>query len=245
MPHNRFYFDVPFEEESIVTLGGDEWHHLARVHKSREGDLVELINGKGQLAEAKVLKLKNKQADLCILNIAQEKPPSPRVILAQAIPRMNHLEWIIEKGTELNASAFWLFPGVWSEKETLSENQRGRLKSLTIAAMKQCARLDLPEVILTPPLAQWKLPLEGTLLFGDTESSAPYLWDLLELKAVTFPIIIFIGPEKGFSPQERQFLVEVLKAKGIRLHPNILRAETAPLAALALLQPFVIKSHAK
>lgn len=238
MPHNRFYLDTPFEEDSIVSIMGDEWHHLARVHKSREGDLVELVNGKGQLVEAKVLKLQKSHADLCILNIAQEKPPSPQVILAQAIPRMNHLEWIIEKGTELNASAFWLFPGVWSEKESFSENQQTRLKSLTVSAMKQCGRLDLPEVILKPPLAQWR-PLEGTLLFGDTESSAPYLWDLPDLKAITLPLILFIGPEKGFSPQERQFLLETLNAKGIRLHRNILRAETAPLAALALVQPYL------
>ncbi len=237
MPHNRYYLDATFDQNTTLSLSGDEWHHL-RVLRSRQGEIVELINGRGQLAEAQIVALKKNDAELSICRITQEKTPPPPLILAQAIPRMSHLEWIIEKGTELNATAFWLFPGMLSEKDTLSDSQQARLKGLCISAVKQCGRLDMPEIIAKPPLAKWS-PLEGTLLFGDTAEDAPYLWNTPLPKPHIAPIVIFIGPEKGLDPRERSFLLDTLKAKSVRLHRNILRAETAPLAALAQIQQFL------
>ncbi len=238
MPHNRYYLDAAFEKKSTVCLAGDEWGHLAKVLKSREGDIVELVNGKGQLAKTQILKLKKGEACLYILQVDQGQTPPNQLILAQGLPRMNHLEWIIEKATELNADALWLFPGALSEKPTLSQAQEARAKHLAIAAMKQCGRLTLPAIVLKPPLAKWS-KLEGTLLFGDTADTAPYLWDALKSEAALSPFVVFIGPEKGFSAEERGFLLETLKAKGVRLHPNTLRAETASLVALSLMQPYL------
>ena len=235
MPHNRYYIDAPLQKDTTVTLTGDEWHHLVRVLRARKGDPLELINGRGILAEGIVSELKKQDAEITVTQILEERSPPPPLILAQAIPRMNHLEWIIEKGTELNATSFWLFPGLLSEKDTLSETQRTRLKHLAVSAMKQCGRLDLPEIVFKPPLLEWP-PLQGTLLFGDTEAHAPYLWDLTLKTPLPSPVVLFIGPEKGFSPKEHEFLLNTLSCKGMRLHPNILRAETAPLVALSLIQ---------
>lgn len=235
MPHNRYYIDSPMGEDQPVVLSGEEWHHLARVSRARKGDQVELVNGRGQLARATVNDLRKSDAEL-IIGTVLEKPSPPPLILAQAIPRMNHLEWIIEKGTELNATAFWLFPGNLSEKDTLSPNQIARLKHLCVSAMKQCGRLDLPEIVLMPSLSQWK-PLEGTLLFCDTAENAPNLWNLPRVQFL--PIYLFVGPEKGFDSKETSILSSALRAQGVRLHPNILRAETAPLVALSLIQNFL------
>jgi 16S rRNA (uracil1498-N3)-methyltransferase len=235
MPHNRYFIDSPLNQHSSVTLSGDEWHHLTRVLRARQGERIELINGKGQLAEATVEQLKKNEAEL-IVGAVISKPPLPSLILAQAIPRMNHLEWIIEKGVELNATQFWLFPGHLSEKESLSDTQLRRLELLSISAMKQCGRLDLPPIHLKAPLTRWARQ-EGTFLFGDTDESAPYLWDIDFSSPLSKPIVIAIGPEKGFHSKERSYLIDSLHAKPVRLHRNILRAETAPLVALSLLQP--------
>jgi 16S rRNA (uracil1498-N3)-methyltransferase len=238
MPHNRYYIDASFEENATLCLSGDEWHHLTCVLRSKKGANVELVNGRGQLAQAILLELKKNAAELSIQRITESPALTPPLILAQAIPRMNHLEWIVEKGTELNTTAFWLFPGLLSEKNSLSSTQQARLKALCISAMKQCGRLDLPEIVLKPPLTQWAAS-EGTLLFGDTAENAPYLWDASLTKPLPSPVIFFIGPERGFGPKERTYLLDKLKARGVRLHPNILRAETAPLVALAQTQPFL------
>jgi 16S rRNA (uracil1498-N3)-methyltransferase len=237
MPHNRYYLDAPLEENANVTLCGDEHHHLSRVLRSKKGDSVELINGRGTLALAEIIELKKQTTELSVRGLIEQRPAPPPLILAQAIPRMASLEWIIEKGTELGATAFWLFPGLLSEKHALSETQQKRLKHLSISSMKQCGRLDLPPILLAPPLLDWG-PTEGTLLFGDTDGRAPYLWSVPLIKA-SLPMIFFIGPEKGLDPKERHFLTQTLKATGVRLHPNILRAETAPLAALSLIQQFL------
>lgn len=188
---------------------------------------MELINGLGQLAEGEVIR----KGRLRVRALVEEAPPPPTVTLVLAMQRMNHLEWAIEKGTELGASAFWLFPGVQSEKTSLSSNQQERLSHLTLSATKQCGRLHLPAILQRPPLLEWD-PLPGTFLTASLSKEAPYLG---KSPLAEGPLFFVIGPEKGFSLQEKIFLKESLSAQEVRLHPHILRAETAPLVALSLL----------
>jgi len=203
--------------------------------RSQVGDSVEVVNGRGELAAAAIQTIGKDKAILKITSHRTEKKRA-EIILAQAIPRMNHLEWIIEKGTELGASIFWLFPGDYSEKKTLSGHQEDRLKALSIAAMKQCGSLFLPSIVIKPPLAIWT-PLAGSLFYGDVRKNVPKL-----PHAPKEPIVIFIGPEKGFSPKEVEILEQKLKAQGIKLHENILRTETAGIVALAQLYTAELKS---
>ncbi len=230
MPAERYYIDTPLA--GSVTLEGDEFHHLSRVMRTKTGESVELVNGKGDLAIATVASLEKKSATLQIQSVTHDDQKYPVVILAQALPRQNHLEWIIEKGTELGTAAFWLFPGEWSEKRDFNEE---RLKNLTISAMKQCGRLYLPEIVKRPPLSAWE-PFAGSLYFGDPETKKPLSKPLKE------PVVFFIGPEKGFSPKEKEILQTHLSAIGCRLSANTLRTETAAIVALSLLLNWVGKS---
>lgn len=228
MPHHRYFHDAHFHENEQITLSEAESHHL-RVSRPRIGELFELVNGRNQLASARLV-----DQDRLQIEHIRERPAPRQIILSLAIPKMNHLEWVIEKGTELNATAFWLFPGMLSEKDSLSPNQLDRLRALSIAAMKQCGRLDLPAIEVKPPLLKWEKPA-GTLIFGELD--APYLWEL-SVKLVD-PVIIFIGPEKGFDPKERAFLQQSLGAQAVKFHPNTLRAETAPIAALSIISSLI------
>lgn len=225
MPSNRFYIDADLKNGTL-TLEGEEFHHLSRVMRLQENDAVEVVNGRGTLALTTVQTIGKNQATLKIDSLQTADKPR-EIILAQAIPRMNHLEWIIEKGTELGASSFWLFPGDYSEKKELSSNQEDRLKALSIAAMKQCGSLFLPSILIKPPLTAWT-PIPGSLFYGDTRKNAPKLPNTFK-----DPITIFIGPEKGFSKAEIDILEHKLKAQGVKLHENILRTETAGIVALA------------
>lgn len=240
MPHNRYYIDTTFRENGSLILEGEEWHHLTRVLRVKPGEEIELVNGRGKLALGRVIGLNKQDAEIAIEEILQETSPPPALILAQGLTRMNPLEWIVEKGTELGVTSFWLFPGVLSEKEDLSPTQKARLRHLCIAAMKQCGRLDLPEIVLKPPLAAWDAPV-GTLFFGDTQKDAPFLRDLSLSKPLREPLLIVIGPEKGLAPKERQVLTDSFFAQGVRLHQNILRAETAPLVALSQIPNLIIQ----
>jgi len=232
VPSNRYYSPTRFSKDEPITLTGDEAHHLLRVMRTKTHEEIEVVNGYGELAIASLQKIVKDSAELKIVSISYEEP-GPQIILAQAIPRNNRLEYILEKGTELGASSFWLFPSINSEKEIFSHNQQHRQEQILISAMKQCGRLHLASRLVKPDLLSWE-SIDGTLLFGDTRKQAPPLSHALH-KPIKEPLVLFIGPESGFHPKEIQFLEERLCAKGVSLHHNILRVDTAAIAALSVI----------
>jgi len=225
MPENRFFLNKPLQNGISVELEDEEFHHL-KVMRCSIGDQVELVNGKNQLGVAQVTQLDKHKAILHIIELQEHPTPKRKIILALSYLRPKNLDLVIEKGTELGATAFWLFPGQRSEKDSLTPNQLERLQHLAISALKQCGRLDLPEIIQMPELKSWKTPPPGELYWGDPKSTTPFK----PTTATTF----FIGPEKGFSKEEENILQSTFHAKGITLNPNVLRAETAALCAIAL-----------
>lgn len=226
MPVERFFCPETFSERIQCSLEDQEFHHLTKVIRCRIGDTVELVNGKGQLASATLDEVEKKRALLTIDKVTSSSP-TRTLILAQAIPRLNRLEFILEKGTELGATAFWLFPGKWSEKAEFSENQWQRMTHLTIAAMKQCGRLDLPPIEIMPQLKEWH-GIPHPIFFGDTNAAAPPI-----TLPVPSPAILLVGPERGLSPKETEIL-RLLGATGVHLNHNILRTDTAAMAFLAI-----------
>lgn len=231
MPENRFYLDSPFHEKNCVELREDEFHHL-KVMRKNLGDPLELVNGKNELAECTLESITKNSARIQIEKIFRVSPKQRKIILAQALTRPAPLEYIIEKGTELGATEFLLFPAERSEKKELSENQRRRLHLITISAMKQCGRLDLPTILEKPSLSRWA-HFAGAKYFGDVREKAPRIASSPSQEDILF----FIGPESGFSDQEVKIL-ENLQAKGVKLHENILRVDTAAIAALILMQNY-------
>lgn len=232
MPAERYYYPNELHEDCIVILENTEFHHLTNVMRAKEGDLLELVNGQGVLAQASVLKIEKKKAQLKIIDVKTESKPSFEIILAQSTPRINRLDTILEKGTELGMTQLWLFPGDFSERKILTEHQLERMTSITIGAMKQCGRLYLPQILLKPKLEQWERS-PYSMFYGDVNPEAPKL----ETSLRTFSgdgLIIVIGPESGLSDKEELYLRN-LKAQGVKLHPNILRTDTAAIAALALI----------
>lgn len=233
MPIERFFSHNELKEGDVLVLQDQEFHHLVNVTRIKAGEQIELVNGRGSLAEALVIRLEKKQAILSIISVTFQPPPPAAAILAQAIPRINRLDFILEKGTELGMSELWLYPASESERKTLTDHQLDRMRAITISAMKQCGRLYLPKIEIRPPLSQWK-QTEYAAFYGDVEPNAPVFAELwIEMKK-TQGVLFFIGPESGFTAQELAILKK-LHAKGVRLHPNILRTDTAALAALSLI----------
>ena len=124
-------------------------------------------------------------------------------------------------------SEFWLFPGKHSEKESFSDQQEKRMKMLIIAAMKQCGRLDLPKIVLKSSLGECRYAGKAQVFYGDVREGRPPL-PVLDPKR---PILFYVGPEAGFHADEVEMLESC--AVGVSLHPNILRVDTAAIAALS------------
>lgn len=231
MPAERYYYPGNLDPSDSIVLDGPEFIHLSKVMRSRVGDLIELVNGKGALAQGQVVRLDKREAHIRIEDCRTEKPSERRLIIAQAIPRLNRLETILEKGTELGMDEIWLFPGALSEKTTFSENQLARMEYILITAMKQCGRLFLPKLVFEKELKKWE-KLNLPAYFGDVREDASHFFDEWVRRGKQDKFLFFIGPESGFTIEETEKL-ESLGAKGVKLHPYVLRTDTASLCALS------------
>lgn len=232
MPKERHYIPQDLSQSQEVFLDGTEFHHLVNVMRSSVGAKVELVNGQGTCAQAKIVRIEKKRAILLVESLFSEEKSQDRLILAQAIPKLNRLDFIIEKGTELGMSALWLFPGDHSEKRNLSPTQLERLDHLAVAAMKQCGRLYLPEIHVLRPLSNWE-PADFPFYFGSLAPEAPPLSQLLQDKP-SETAMFCVGPEGGLSASEEKILSDI-GAIGTKLAKHILRTETAAIAAITLM----------
>ncbi|MDE3047542.1 MAG: 16S rRNA (uracil(1498)-N(3))-methyltransferase, partial [Verrucomicrobiota bacterium] len=165
MPAERFYIDA--ELTGTLTLEGAEHHHLAHVMRVRVGEEIELVDGRGSLATARVEALTKQGARLLVLQAHTTPLPPLHLTLAVPLMRPAKLELVIEKCTELGADSFYLYAAQHSEKEALSEHGFERLRYVAISAMKQCGRLRLPKITLR----KFDDILGGNLYFGDPEAA--------------------------------------------------------------------------
>ncbi len=231
MPAERYFIEEKLASDQFITLKDSEFHHLVHVMRTRKGERVELINGNGTLALATLEEVARDKATLLINNVQEHTKQPSRLILAQALPKQNRLDFILEKGTELGVDEFWLFPGDTSVKKEVYPNQLERNRVVTIAATKQCGRLFVPDIKICDSIEKWK-PFATTAFYGDVDPAARLLRDAWH--NVKLPVIFVTGPESGFTGGEVDHLKK-LGAQGVKLHDNILRTDTASLAAVALI----------
>lgn len=233
MPANRFYTVDELQIGRHAVIRGAEHHHLAHVMRVAEGEEIELVNGRGALAKACLVRSGRQEAETMVHQIFFEPPVKNRVIIAQAMPKLNRLEFILEKCTELGMDELWLFRGEKSEKREVSDNQLQRMESITIAAMKQSGRLYLPHLFVKDHFTKWQGKLAENCYFGDVLPDAPSFLSVLKNKRQG-DVLFFIGPEAGFSASEETALKK-FDVKGVKLHRNILRTDTASIVALSMI----------
>jgi hypothetical protein len=159
MPKERFFIDTPFIETETVSLEGTEFHHFAHVMKMKKGDEVDLVNGKGALSKAVVISVDRQRASLKIISTSLTPLSSPRFILAVPLMRPSKLEWVLEKGTELGADAFWLYQAEGSTKASM----RSSLTRLTFSLGTQERLRFSKKSMKQAPLSSSQDPREAFL----------------------------------------------------------------------------------
>ncbi len=228
MPSNRFFVDSILDPSVSVLIEGAELHHLAHVMRLGLFEEVELVNGRGDFAIGKIFAFKKQAAHLEILESSHAEKPLRRIGLGVPFMRSAKIEWIVEKGTELGVDVFYFYEADHSEKEQLAERKQERLRTLSVAALKQSGRLHLPSFEILSSLSSF-FSIDLPLFFGDPRADRLPFPPLGDDRGV----LLITGPEQGFSHKERQLLQE--KAQGVLLSKNILRAETAAIAAASFL----------
>lgn len=227
MPQNRYFLPTPLKDGDHLFLRDEEHHYLRQVMRQRVGETIDLINGKGALASGKIVSIEKNETEVALLSVTQSLPPPFSLRLVLGFLKPSHFEYACEKATELGVGSFCFFPAKLSEKREISEQYLKRLQNITLSATKQCGRLFLPSIVVKERL---KDCLDDSLtLFGDLESGLP-----LKSLELSPNVSLVIGPESGFSEQERALLLQH-GAKGVLLHQNTLRAETAAAMGIASL----------
>lgn len=217
---DRFFLPQIFQKE-IVLLEKEEQKH-AKVLKIQKGDIITLVNGKNQLAKAKVVEL-NKQA-LHVAIVSIEEGPFSRCTntLASALIKQSRLETLVEKAVEIGIDRLLFFVADKSEKTGLNHE---RLNRIAISALKQSGRWTLPTIEKIASMGE-VFSEDQTVFYGEINCKKT-------IEKRSDKACFLIGPEKGWSKKEREILQK--KAFAIELSQNVLRAETAGIIAAHLL----------
>lgn len=228
---------VPGAAPGRVTVEGARLHYLVHVLRLGAGDALEVFDGAGTAFDAKVAAL-GPDAGTLELGPARAAPRPRPVTIVQGLPKAEKLELVLQKGTELGASAF--APAACARSvvklQGKEEAKLARWQRIVEEAARQCGRADVPAVLPPAPLAQAVGALEGSplvLVLDEEERAVPLAQALAAAGAR--PLALVIGPEGGLAREEVQALV-ARGAQAVTLGRLVLRTETAALAALAVIR---------
>lgn len=233
-PQIRLFVEHPLSEGAHLTLTEKQAHYLVSVMRKGSGDGLLLFNGRDGEWLARIGLADRKHATAQVETQTRPHLASPDLWLVFAPIKHTRLDHMVEKATELGVSA--LFPAGTQHAVARGVN-RDRLAAHCMEAAEQCGRLDVPvfheEQPLRNLLAEW--PKDRALLYCDESGGAPPATETLDALAPG-PLAVLTGPEGGFSREEFEILRRLPFAKGMGLGPRILRADTAAIAALAVVQ---------
>ncbi|HSC71798.1 MAG TPA: 16S rRNA (uracil(1498)-N(3))-methyltransferase [Candidatus Methylomirabilis sp.] len=234
--HRRFFVLAEHIRDGWVEFVPGQARQMTQVLRLRPGDEVAIFDGTGREIVAALTTASPRRARARILReMPRTAPPVLSVTLAQVMPRGGAMDLVVGKATELGVSRIVPLEAERSVRRGIARDPRWR--RIVQEAAEQCGRTDLPE--LTPPL-----PLEAFLrghpqgvplvACDPVEGSRPLVLVCQDLRNST-RLTLLVGGEGGFSPSE----LERLRVHGARLAslgPRLLRAETAALAALTIVQ---------
>ena len=236
--HQRLYCDTPLGSNVALTLGREQSHYLINVLRYGIGQEVLVFNGKDGEYLATVDAADRKKTVLLCHRQTRPQDPMPSLMLSFAPIKKARLDFIAEKATELGVG---LVQPVMSDYTQVSRVNTERMLANAIEAAEQTGRTTVPEILSPRPLMDlledW--PKNRHIIFCDEDCAGSAQHDFAHQVAnVSGDVAIMIGPEGGFSPRERQAIMALDGVVPVSLGRNILRADTAMLAALALWQGF-------
>ena len=229
----RLHLETPLSAGGEIILSRDQGHYLTGVLRLSSGDAVRAFNGRDGEWLAYLATVSKKTVSLrCERRVAEAKLP-PDIDYIFAPLKHARLDYVVQKATELGARR--LRPVMTSR--TMAERVNlGRMRANVVEAAEQCNLVHVPEVLepekLEKVLATWE---KGRSLVYCDETMVDHN-PLQSIKTLRTPTAVLIGPEGGFTAEERALLKSRPFVIPISLGPRIMRADTAAIAALTLVQ---------
>lgn len=232
----RVYVNTPLQSGTRVGLDRDTSHYLTNVLRFKNGDALRLFNDNDGEFEAAVEHGSRKQVQALVGDqVAVATPAAVAIHLGLGLSRGDRMDYAIQKSTELGVSAITPIYSDYGEvrfrQQPRLENKLRHWRRIMISACEQSGRITLPAINPPVTFSDWLTQRKESLnLILDPEASEP-----LDGTVRPDSISVLIGPEGGFSAQELAE-AEAGGLVGLKLGPRVLRTETAPVAALAILQ---------
>jgi 16S rRNA (uracil1498-N3)-methyltransferase len=252
----RLYVPDTLAPDAVIAPAADQARYLLTVMRLKAGDPLLLFNGRDGEWRALVAEVSKRDCRLKAQTLVRAQASPPDLDLIVAVVKRAPLETIVEKATELGALRLRL---MITRRTNAGPVNIARLQAIAVEAAEQTGRLDVPEIAapqkLDAILAEWAG--DRCLMFcdeaGDDPSAEwggtggrgaaarPALQNAAQHKVQqnasgSPPWAVMIGPEGGFTPDERADLRGLSFVVPVSLGPRILRADTAAIAALTLWQ---------
>jgi len=230
----RLFVPQDLSENASIEAIPEQSHYLSNVLRLAEGAEILVFNGRDGEWLARIEARAKKSVRLRAVEETRPQPPHPDLIYCFAPLKQGRLDYLVQKAVEMGAG---VLQPVITQHTQIAKPGIERLRANVVEAAEQCGILALPEVReaqkFSALLSGWDK--ERRLIFCDesaqTNNPLPALQAIAERK-----LGLLIGPEGGFSKDERKQLHALPFVTSIPLGPRILRADTAAVAALAVVQ---------
>jgi len=237
----RFFLPSGQIHDNRGTIDGQELEHLRKVLRLKPGDRITVFDDTGWEHEAVIRSVAGAQGEIEIVRSYQAQRESPlHLTLAVGLTKGDKIDLVVEKATEPGVQKIIPFASTHAvpkldERKIAARTERWR--KIALSATKQCGRTQVPEIL---PLMRFEDLLAGAqpeaakLLCWEKESEQSLRQAHEKLRDVK-ALLVAVGPEGGFSPIEAE-LARQHGFEQVHLGRRILRAETAAITALSLVQ---------
>jgi 16S rRNA (uracil1498-N3)-methyltransferase len=230
----RLFVDAELGPAALVPLERDQSNYLGNVLRLAAGDSVLVFNGRDGEWQAEIAGRKRPET-LGIIKQIRRQDRLPDLTYAFAPLKHARLDYMVQKAVEMGVSR--LQPVLTRFTQVARVNGE-RMRANVIEAAEQCGILSLAEVAEPVPLERFLASRDAArlLIFCDEAAEVANPMQALEHGGTDGGIDVLIGPEGGFAEEERALLLRGKRILRLSLGPRILRADTAAVAALALVQ---------
>ncbi len=230
----RLYVPGDLNPGGEFSLGREAANYLRNVLRLEKGAEVLVFNGRDGEWRARLVPSGRREARLALA--MQTRPQAAPGDLHYAFAPLKHarLDFMMQKAVEMGVGR--LTPVITRHTHVARVNLE-RMRANAVEAAEQCGIISLPDIEDPTSLSEWLARVDAArvIVFCDEEAEAPDPIDAL-VRAPAGKLTLLIGPEGGFAEDERRALLARHSVVRLSLGPRILRADTAAVAALALLQ---------
>jgi 16S rRNA (uracil1498-N3)-methyltransferase len=228
----RLFVDAPLSAGALITCSPDQVNYLANVIRVPDDAVLLVFNGRDGEWSARVVRTGKRAMSLRVEAMRRSQHAGPDIDYLFAPLKRSRLDYMVQKATEMGAAR--LRPVI--TQRTIAERVNlERMRANAIEAAEQCGILRIPEVLPPEPLptvlARWQ-PARHLVMCDELVEVADPIAALRRLPPG--PVGVLIGPEGGFTADERRLLTSTSACTRLSLGPRVLRADTAAVAALAL-----------